>query len=128
MGREQLVGAGFGAERRCVCAGGVGQHLYAGGNFFTAGGKVSAYMARAVLGDAPGYNQLTGTPLPQGEMQFFYVGYPGTNYALDRTFNLSPPISWVGQATSSMTISGVLYFTNAPAPGTNNFWRVRSVP
>jgi hypothetical protein len=34
----------------------------------------------------------------------------------------------VGQATGSMTISGVLYFTDAPASGTNNFWRVRSVP
>jgi hypothetical protein len=25
-------------------------------------------------------------------------------------------------------VSGVLMFTNTPMPGTNNFWRVRSVP
>ena len=61
-------------------------------------------------------------------MQFSYIGYPATNYALDRAFNLSPPISWVGQKTNTMTVSGVLTFTNAPMPGTNNFWRVRSVP
>jgi hypothetical protein len=61
-------------------------------------------------------------------MQFSYVGYPATNYALDRAFNLASPISWVGQQTNNMTVSGVLIFTNTPAPGTNNFWRVRSVP
>jgi len=61
-------------------------------------------------------------------MQLSYIGYPPTNYALDSTFNLAPPVNWVGQETNGMTISGVLLFTNTPAPGTNNFWRVRSVP
>jgi hypothetical protein len=61
-------------------------------------------------------------------MQFSYIGYPATNYALDRAFDLSPPISWVGQQTNTMTVSGVLMFTNTPVPGTNNFCRVRSVP
>ncbi|MBU6400586.1 MAG: hypothetical protein KGS61_09725, partial [Verrucomicrobia bacterium] len=105
-----------------------GSDLYVGGVFATAGGKVSEYLARAVLGDAPGYNQLRGTLLPGGATQFCYVGDPTTNYALDRTFELTPPISWVGLQTNSMTVSGVLLFTNTPATGTNNFWRVRSVP
>jgi hypothetical protein len=105
-----------------------GNNLYAGGFFSTAGGKISAYIARAVLGDAPGHNQLSGTPLSGDAMQFSYIGYPATNYALDRAFDLSPPISWVGQQTNTMTVSGVLQFTNAPVPGTNNFWRVRAVP
>jgi hypothetical protein len=103
-------------------------NLYAGGWFTKAGGKVSPYLARAVLGDAPGYNQLTGEPSPNGAMQFSYIGYPATNYSLDRTFNLAPPVDWVGQQSNPMTVSGVLMFTNNPAPGTNNFWRVRSVP
>src|SRR6185436_16714028 len=47
-----------------------GSNLYAGGSFTTAGGKASAYIARAVLGDAPGYNHLTGTLLSGGAMQF----------------------------------------------------------
>jgi hypothetical protein len=89
---------------------------------------VSAFAARAVLGEAPGYNQLSGTLLFGGAMLFSYIGYPATNYALERTFNLSPPISWVGQQTNTMTVSGMLIFTNTPTPGTNNFWRVRSVP
>jgi hypothetical protein len=105
-----------------------GPNLYVGGGFTTAGGKASAYAARAVLGDAPGYNQLSGALANGGTMQFSYVGYPATNYALDRTFNLTPPITWGAQQTNTMSTSGVLTFTNTPAPGTNNFWRVRSVP
>ena len=101
--------------------------LYAGGHFTIAGGKVSGHAARAVLGDAPGYNQLTGTLMFGSAMRFSYIGYPATNYALDRTFDLALPISWVGQQTNTMTISGVLVFTNT-ALNTNNFWRVRSVP
>lgn len=105
-----------------------GDNLYAGGNFGEAGGKISLHVARAVLGDAPGYNQLVGTLSTEGNMQFSYIGYPASRYTLDRTFNLSPPVNWIGQETNTMTISGVLLFTNSPAPGTNNFWRVRSVP
>jgi hypothetical protein len=105
-----------------------GSNLYAGGWFTTAGKNASRRIARAVLGDAPGYNQLSGTPLSEGAMKFSYIGYPATNYALDRAFDLSPPIGWVGQQTNAMTVSGVLSFTNTPVPGTNNFWRVRSVP
>jgi hypothetical protein len=41
---------------------------------------------------------------------------------------LTSPINWLGQATNTMTISGVLQFTNTPGTGTNNFWRVRKVP
>ena len=82
----------------------------------------------AVLGDAPGYNRLTGTRASGGAMQLSYIGYPSTNYALDQTFNLAPPVGWVAQATNTMSISGVLLFTNTPMATTNNFWRVRSVP
>jgi hypothetical protein len=105
-----------------------GNDLYAGGSFMTAGRKVSPYLARAVLGDANGCYQLAGTLLSAGDMQFSYVGDPFTEYALDRAFDLSPPVNWFGQQTNTMPFSGVLLFTNAPVPGTNNFWRVRSVP
>jgi hypothetical protein len=103
-------------------------NLYAGGEFTMEGGKFSAYVAQAVLGDAPGYNQLGRRLTSGGAMQLSYVGYPATNYALDRTFNLQPPIGWMAQQTNTMSISGVVLFTNALVPGTNNFWRVRSVP
>jgi hypothetical protein len=105
-----------------------GSDLYAGGIFTTVGNKISAYLARAVLGDAPGYNQINGQLLPEGSMQLSYTGYPATNYALDRTFNLSPPVGWLPQETNTMSVSGVLIITNAPNAMTNNFWRMRSVP
>jgi len=105
-----------------------GNNLYTGGSFTNAGGRTALYAAQALLGDAPGYNQLTGTLLAGGAMQLSYIGAPDTTYSLDRTFDLDPPISWVGQQTNTMTVSGVLTFTNTPDPGSNNFWRVRSVP
>jgi hypothetical protein len=123
------LGSGIGGDYPHVYALAVsGSDLYAGGSFTAAGGKVSTYMARAVLGDAPGYNRLAGTLLSGGAMQFSYIGYPATNYALDRTFDLTPPVSWLGQETNTMTVSGGLTFTNTPVAGSNNFWRVRSVP
>jgi hypothetical protein len=106
----------------------MGSNLYAGGDFSIAGGKVSPFVAQAVLGVAPGYNQLCGSVTSGGAMQLSYTGDPATNYALDRALNLEPPIVWIAQQTNTMSVSGVLIFTNAPVPGTNNFWRVRSVP
>jgi hypothetical protein len=106
----------------------MGNNLYAGGSFVMAGGKVSPFLAQAVLGDAPGYNQLAGSITSGGAVQLSYTGDPGTQYALDRTFNLEPSVGWLGQQTNTMSTSGVLMFTSAPVPGTNNFWRVRSVP
>jgi hypothetical protein len=119
---------GSGIDQRVFALATSGSDLYAGGIFTTAGGKLSAFIARAAIGDAPGYNRITGTPTSGGAMQFSYVGYPGTNYALDCAFNLASPIKWVGQQTNTMTISGVLVFTTTATTGTNNFWRVRSVP
>jgi hypothetical protein len=75
-----------------------------------------------------GHNQMLGALLSGGDMRFTYLGLSGTNYVLDRTFNLSPPVSWVPQATNLADVNGVLVLTNAPDQATNNFWRIRSVP
>jgi hypothetical protein len=56
-----------------------------------------------------------------------FVGLVGTDYALDRSFSLSPA-NWVPQVTNPAGAGGVLVLTNTPNPATNNFWRVRSVP
>ena len=61
-------------------------------------------------------------------MRFSYIGYPATNYAVDRTFNLAPPVAWIPQETNTMSLSGVITLTNPPVTTTNNFWRIRSVP
>jgi len=60
-------------------------------------------------------------------MQLSFVGLAGTNYALDRSTSLTTP-NWLPQVTNTANSYGSLVFTNAPDTGTNNFWRVRSVP
>jgi alpha-tubulin suppressor-like RCC1 family protein len=75
----------------------------------------------------PGYNQISVQFLSGGNASLSYMGIAGTNYVLERTFSLSPA-NWTPQATNPAGAGGVLVFTNAPNPDTNNFWRVHSLP
>ena len=75
----------------------------------------------------PGYNQIAPKILSGGQVRLAFVGNAGANYALDRSFKLSPP-TWIPQVTNPADANGVLVFTNAPNASTNNFWRIRSVP
>jgi hypothetical protein len=74
-----------------------------------------------------GYNQISGQLLGDGKMSLAFVGLQGTNYALDRSFSLTPA-NWIPQVTNPADANGNWSFTNAPDPATNNFWRIRSVP
>jgi hypothetical protein len=56
------------------------------------------------------------------------AGAPNANYAVDRTFNLKPPVNWVPQLTNTTAANGVGGFYTTINPATNNFWRVRYVP
>jgi hypothetical protein len=103
-----------------------GGALYAGGDFTTAGGKVSTYAAKAILDLT--YNGISIQRLAGGNARLSFLGDAGRNYALDRTFDLKKPVTWVPQATNPASSDGTLVFTNTPVPGTNNFWRMRSVP
>jgi alpha-tubulin suppressor-like RCC1 family protein len=80
-----------------------------------------------VAGVPPGYNQISAQLLSSGNVGLSYVGMAGTNYALDRSFSLKP-VNWAPQMTNPAGAGGILKFTNAPNPATNNFWRIRSVP
>ncbi|MGN6643738.1 MAG: beta strand repeat-containing protein, partial [Verrucomicrobiota bacterium] len=62
------------------------------------------------------------------EMVFASQGVPGASYALERAFNLTPPVDWIPQWTNTAAEDGSLNFTNAPVPNTNNFWRTRMLP
>ena len=75
----------------------------------------------------PGYNQISGNLMSNGKMSLSFVGFAGANYALDRSFSLSPA-NWIPQVTNPADANGNLIFTNTPDPTTNNFWRIRSVP
>jgi hypothetical protein len=71
--------------------------------------------------------QMTWKLFDNGDMQLACGGIAGTNYVLDRTFDLAAP-AWLPQATNTAGADGVVSFTNTPVPASNNFWRVRSVP
>jgi len=77
--------------------------------------------------ELPGYNQITSQLLTNHNLRLSFVGLTGTNYALDRTFNLSPA-KWVAQATNRVNAGGMVVFTNIPNKATNNYWRIRMVP
>jgi hypothetical protein len=63
-----------------------------------------------------------------GNIRLSFVGLAGTNYVLDRSYSLSPPVNWVPQMTNPAGVNGLLIFTNLANAATNNFWRIRSVP
>jgi alpha-tubulin suppressor-like RCC1 family protein len=73
-----------------------------------------------------GYNQMSIQLLSGGDICSYFGGVSGTNYALDRTFNLAP-LDWMPQVTNPANVFGVAAFTNTPDPTANNYWRVRSV-
>ncbi len=73
------------------------------------------------------YNRIAIQLMSGPKVRLSFVGLDGTNYALDRTFNLAP-VNWVPQTTNRADSVGVLVLTNTPNAATNNFWRIRSVP
>jgi ubiquitin len=94
------------------------------------GGDTGVGTVKVTLSDdssGGSYNRLT-TGIVGGDVLLTYLGIPNLNYALDRTYNLTPPIDWEPQFTNSAAANGVIIFTNTPTPGTNNFWRTRYVP
>ncbi|MDD5139753.1 MAG: immunoglobulin domain-containing protein [Verrucomicrobiales bacterium] len=75
----------------------------------------------------PGYGQILGQLLSGGDVRLSFAGVAGGTYALDRSFNLSPP-DWLPLLTNTTDANGLIFFTNTPDSSTNNFWRIRSVP
>ncbi|HZL77721.1 MAG TPA: hypothetical protein VFC17_02635 [Candidatus Limnocylindrales bacterium] len=73
------------------------------------------------------YNRIAIQLMSGPKVRLSFVGLDGTNYALDRTFNLVP-VNWMPQITNRADSVGVLVLTNTPVTTTNNFWRIRSVP
>jgi uncharacterized repeat protein (TIGR03803 family) len=65
--------------------------------------------------------------LGSGDVRLSVAGMAGANYALDRSFSLSPAY-WQPQATNPADAGGVVVLTNTPNKATNNFWRIRCLP
>ena len=73
------------------------------------------------------YNRIASQVMSDSSLRLSFVGIGGTNYALDRAFNLTAP-NWIPLITNPADASGALIFTDTPSAATNNFWRIRSVP
>jgi hypothetical protein len=96
------------------------------GTFITTAPYGTSHPKQIVAGP-PGYNRISVQVLSGGDVRMSYEGMAGTNYALDRTFSLSPA-NWVPMVTNTADTDGVLVLTNTPNKLTNNFWRIHSVP
>jgi hypothetical protein len=77
---------------------------------------------------SPGFNQVSAQYLGGNQMRLSFAGFAGNKYALDRAYNLAPPVGWIPQLTNIADANGLLILTNLANPMTNNFWRIRSVP
>ncbi len=97
-----------------------GSDLYAGGFFTTAGGKVSAYVARAYLPALPTLSVLrSGTDV--------MVSWPSADtasFTLEQAGTLATPASWVTNA-ASVTDDGTNKSVTLPATNSQQFFRLR---
>jgi hypothetical protein len=122
------MGGGLGANPANVYALVLsGNELYAGGAFTTAGGKVSAYVAKALIGPPPFYFVSTNSSLAfsNGQFHFTLVGPAGSNAVVYASTNLQ---SWVPLVTNPL-VGGSLNFTDALAINfTRRFYRALLQP
>jgi hypothetical protein len=78
-------------------------------------------------GSGLGFNQLTPTVLPGGDLHLNFLGIPGLRYALDWTHDLGEP-EWTPLMTNQVMTNGWLFFTNRPSVPGPDFYRTRHVP
>ena len=97
-----------------------GSDLYAGGSFTTAGGKVSALIARAYLPALP-----TLSVLRSGEN--VTVSWPAVDtagFALEQAGPLAAPAGWVTNP-ATVTDDGANKSVTLPATNSSQFFRLR---
>ena len=94
-----------------------GSDLYAAGSFMIAGGKVSTYVARAIVNPAILTLEADGF----GGYLIHLTGSPGGTYRLQRAPTLNGP--WVSSAPQTAPGSGVLEFWDIFPPPGQGFYR-----
>ena len=97
-----------------------GSDLYAGGEFTTAGGKVSAYIACAYLLTLPALSVLrSGT-----DVMVSWPSADSAGFALEQAGTLAVAASWVTNA-ASVTDDGANKSVSLPATNSPQFFRLR---
>src|SRR5207237_8615636 len=81
-----------------------GSDLYAGGTFTTAGGKVSAYVARAYLLTFPALS-VRRSGIPPGGIMVSWPSADTAGFALEQAATLAAPGTWVSN-TAIITAAG----------------------
>jgi hypothetical protein len=92
-----------------------------GGWFTTAGGKVSAYIAKARIASAAESITASGSSTT---IQF--SGVVGYEYHVQRTDSLTPPMTWIPLTASPLSPAddGSFTFTDTNAPPSTAYYRL----
>lgn len=91
------------------------------------GNATSGTITVTVTSQGISFNQMAITALGGGALQISFLGIPGTNYSMEVTHDLTPPIVWSPLVTNLAAVNGLLVFTNTPGGG-QSFYRSRYVP
>ena len=95
----------------------------------SSSGSVTSCIANLMILPTGQCQILSPASFINGSASLLFAGSASANYALDRSFSLSP-VNWIPQATNRADINGAVTFTNTVSTTTNRscFWRIRSVP
>jgi hypothetical protein len=98
-----------------------GSDLYVGGPFTVAGGKVSAYVAKARIGSAAEFITASGS-----SATIEFSGVVGYEYHVQRTENLTPPMTWTTLTASPLSPAndGSFSFIDTNAPPGPAYYRL----
>ena len=102
--------------------------MYAGGDFFTAGGKVSAYVVGALLGggtSVPVISQDAAFGFTNGMFGFNVTGPAGSSVVVDYSTNLN---NWIPLQTNLLGNSPLYFSDPQPSGGSQGFYRARLLP
>ncbi len=111
---------GSGMNNSVVALAASGTDLYAGGFFATAGGKVSAYVAKARIGSIA--KSLVTT---ESSPTIKFSGVTGYEYDVQRTSSLTSPVNWNTVTTNPLApaADGSFTFVDTNAPSSTAYYR-----
>jgi hypothetical protein len=90
------------------------------------GGFATATVTVNVAPAGASYNRVSAPVLTDSSGQVTYAGIAHSNYALDTTTNIAPPVTWIPVITNQASANGEVIFTFSASQGMS-FYRVRSV-